>query len=59
MVATRHILVHAYFRVDLDIFWDVVGRDLPPLIASVVRALATWPPDPKAGGEDSGSSPGV
>lgn len=43
IVATRHILVHAYFRVDLNILWDVIERDLPPLIASVERALAAWP----------------
>lgn len=42
IVATRNILVHAYFRVDLNILWDVIGRDLGPLIASVERALASW-----------------
>jgi uncharacterized protein with HEPN domain len=40
IVATRNILVHAHFRVDLNILWDVIGRDLPPLITSVERALA-------------------
>lgn len=45
IVATRHILVHAYFRVDLNILWDVVGRDLPPLIATLEQAMSGWPPD--------------
>lgn len=45
IVATRHILVHAYFRVDLDILWDVIERDLSSLIASVDRVLVDWPPD--------------
>ena len=43
IVATRHILVHAYFKVDLNILWGVVERDLPSLTVSVERALAAWP----------------
>ena len=35
-------LVHAYFKVDLNILWQVAERDLPPLIVAVERALAAW-----------------
>jgi uncharacterized protein with HEPN domain len=28
---TRHILVHGYFLIDLDIVWSVVEKDLPGL----------------------------
>ena len=49
IVATRHILVHAYFKVDRNILCGVVERDLPPLIESVERALVDWPdPDEPA-----------
>lgn len=38
IVGMRHRLIHAYYDVDLDIVWDTVGVDLPPLIA----ALEAW-----------------
>jgi uncharacterized protein with HEPN domain len=28
----RHRVVHDYFNVDYDIVWQVMTRDLPPLI---------------------------
>jgi uncharacterized protein with HEPN domain len=40
----RHILVHDYFVIDIDIVWDAVEQDLPPLrdkIAEMLRALET------------------
>jgi uncharacterized protein with HEPN domain len=43
MVGMRHILVHAYFSVDLDVVWRVTESDLPILIAEVESALAAWP----------------
>jgi len=27
----RHVLVHDYFDIDLDIVWGVVNRDIPIL----------------------------
>lgn len=35
MVAMRHRLVHAYFDINLDILWQTVQDDLPPLIAQL------------------------
>ena len=37
----RNILVHEYWRVDLDIVWATVTTDLPPLRADIGRALRT------------------
>jgi uncharacterized protein with HEPN domain len=32
MVSLRNRLIHGYFDVDLDIVWDTVKSDLPPLV---------------------------
>ena len=32
MAGTRDRLTHAYFEVNLDIIWDIVTTDLPPLL---------------------------
>lgn len=31
----RHILVHDYFRINFDVLWDVVTRDIPLLKSQV------------------------
>lgn len=36
----RNRLIHAYFDVDLDILWNTVVEDLPPLIAALEALLA-------------------
>ncbi len=36
----RNILVHQYFGIDLDVVWDTVVSDLPPLRTSVEKLLA-------------------
>jgi len=33
MVGMRNIMIHEYEDVDLDIVWDTVQNDLPPLIS--------------------------
>ena len=35
IVGMRHRLIHAYFDIDLNIVWDTVEIDLPPLIATL------------------------
>lgn len=40
VVGMRHKLIHAYFDVDLDVVWQTVEEDLPPL----VNALETLDP---------------
>ena len=40
----RNILIHDYDDVDLNVVWDTVARDLPPLIAHLETHLAANPP---------------
>jgi uncharacterized protein with HEPN domain len=35
VVATRNRLIHGYFDINLDIVWDTVTVDLPPLLAEL------------------------
>ena len=35
----RHILVHDYYRINLDIMWSVIKKDLPALKAQVESYL--------------------
>ncbi len=39
IVGMRHRLVHAYFDINLDVLWNTVQEDLPPLIAILQRVL--------------------
>jgi len=39
IAGARDILIHEYFRVDLDLAWDMIHTDLPPLIAEVEEML--------------------
>lgn len=39
MAATRDRLIHGYFDVDLDIVWEIVSHDLPPVVGSLEAAL--------------------
>jgi len=41
IVATRHRLIHGYFDIDLDIVWNTVRDDLPPLADQLEKALAS------------------
>jgi uncharacterized protein with HEPN domain len=36
MIGMRHVLVHGYFHVDLDVVWSVIERDLPLLRQSII-----------------------
>lgn len=39
IIGMRHVLVHGYFDIDLDIVWAVIEKDLPPLQAAIAAAL--------------------
>ncbi len=41
IIGMRHRLIHAYFEINLDILWETVVTDLPPLIASLEKVLPT------------------
>ena len=36
----RHILVHDYFRINFDVLWDVVTKDIPVLKSQVKHYMA-------------------
>jgi len=38
VVGMRNRLAHGYDRVDLDVLWDTVELDLPPLIAELEKS---------------------
>ncbi len=33
IIGARNRLIHAYFDVDLDVVWETIQRDIPPLIS--------------------------
>jgi uncharacterized protein with HEPN domain len=39
ILGARHRLIHGYDTVNLDILWDIVTLDLPPLIAQLQTIL--------------------
>ncbi len=39
VVGTRDRLIHGYFDIDLDIVWNIVSSDLPPLIAQLQKVV--------------------
>ena len=41
IVGMRHIIVHDYMGVDLDMVWSAAQKDLEPLRASIERLLAS------------------
>jgi uncharacterized protein with HEPN domain len=45
-----NMLRHAYDKVDLEIIWQTITDDLPPLKAAVLKALQTPPDNPTAPG---------
>jgi len=44
IIGIRHRIVHDYMDVDFDILWEVVTRNLPPLIAGLEKIA---PPEGK------------
>lgn len=41
MAATRDRLIHGYFDVNLDVVWETINKDLPPLISQLEKILAS------------------
>jgi uncharacterized protein with HEPN domain len=42
IIGMRHVLVHGYFEIDLDIVWAVIEKDLQPL-RSAIEAILCQP----------------
>ena len=36
---TRNRLIHEYDKIDLDVLWDTINLDLPPLVRELERIL--------------------
>lgn len=41
MVGMRDRLIHGYFDINLDIVWETVSEDLPPLVTLLEKLLAS------------------
>ncbi len=39
MISLRNRLIHAYFDIDLDVVWDTIKEDLPPVIAALEKII--------------------
>jgi uncharacterized protein with HEPN domain len=39
IIGMRNRLIHAYFDINLDIVWDTVTANLPPLIAALEKIM--------------------
>lgn len=37
IISLRNRLIHGYDSVDLDVVWQIIQKDLPPLIAALAR----------------------
>jgi uncharacterized protein with HEPN domain len=45
IIGTRHILVHNYFEIDLEIVWNVLIHNLPVLREQIEEILKTDEPE--------------
>jgi uncharacterized protein with HEPN domain len=45
VIAFRNRLIHGYWSIDLQLVWDVIEHELPPLKAAVTRMLAAPEPN--------------
>lgn len=56
IAGARDILIHQYFRVDLELAWEMVQEDIPPLAAEVrlmVQDLAREEPHEDSSDEEA------
>lgn len=37
IVGARDLMIHSYFRVDLDVVWDILKKDLPILKKQIIE----------------------
>ena len=42
IIGLRHRLVHGYDQVDLDVLWQILTKDLPPLVESLESVIQTY-----------------
>lgn len=53
IVATRNILVHVYWGVNLEKIWRTVQDDIPPMITALESALSHLPPQSGSAGSNA------
>jgi len=41
VIGMRNRLIHGYDSVDLDVLWDTIEVDLPPLIAEIEKIMSS------------------
>ena len=41
IISTRNRLIHAYFDINLNVLWDTIKDDLPPLVNELEKILGT------------------
>jgi uncharacterized protein with HEPN domain len=39
IIGMRHRLMHAYFDINLDVLWNTIAKDLPPLVGVLEEIL--------------------
>lgn len=42
IVGLRHILVHEYFGIDVNLIWQIISDDLPKLKEGILFAISTF-----------------
>ena len=45
IIGLRNLLVHEYFRIDIQVLWDIASNDLPPLKTSIQAILQDFNTD--------------
>lgn len=39
IIGMRHLLVHGYFTINLEVLWDVIQNDIPSMIPALKKYL--------------------
>ncbi|MCJ7622814.1 MAG: DUF86 domain-containing protein [Anaerolineaceae bacterium] len=39
MIAIRNIIIHEYFRIDVEILWQTIVEDVPPILPALKAIL--------------------
>ncbi len=47
LTGMRHRLIHAYFDINVEVVWQTVVHDLPPLLSPLERILQDNSSDPR------------
>ena len=45
IIGMRHVVVHDYFRIDLDVVWDTANNGIPALIAALEFIIPSREPE--------------